>query len=264
MMHCRLPHSLNPIISETAGEPSPVTAQRHARFMPPFDCDTLATMSAVKAKICGIINLEDALAACEAGADYLGFIFWPPGKRSIAPTAAREITRELRQQNPAPQLVGVFVDESAQYVASILDQCDLDLAQLSGSEPPAHVGDPQSPLFGRSYKALRPTSLAEAQTDLEWYLPPQTSAGQPSLLLDAYHPHLPGGSGLRADWNLAAEIARDVPQLMLAGGLTPTNLAQAIEKVRPFAVDVASGVETAPGHKDHALVRAFIAAAHNA
>lgn len=218
----------------------------------------------VKVKICGITNLEDALVACEAGADYLGFIFWSRSKRSVTVPAAREIVRRVCRRMAHPRLVGVFVDQSAQAIVSVLEQCKLDLAQLSGNEPPALVGDPQSPLYGRSFKVLHPTSLAEAQADVEWYVPPEPAAEQPSLLLDAYHPELPGGSGLTMDWELAAHIARDVPQMMLAGGLTAQNVSRAIEQVRPFAVDVASGVETSPGRKDHAQVKAFISAAHNA
>lgn len=240
-------------------------AGRHPRrFKPPCDCDTLAGMPDVKTKICGITNAEDAIVAADAGADFLGFIFWPHSKRSVDATVARGIADTLHRREERPLLVGVFVDETAQDVASVLDDCRLDLAQLSGNEPPALVGDPQSPLYGRSFKVLRPTSLAEAQADVEWYLPPQPHPSLPTLLLDAYHPHLPGGSGHRMDWTIAAQIAREVPQMMLAGGLTPANVAQAIKQVQPFAVDVASGVEATPGHKDHARVRAFIAAVQNA
>lgn len=238
-------------------------AQGNQRFKPFAVCDTLSSMSPVKVKICGITNAEDAVAAIEAGADYLGFIFWAPSKRSITIPATREIVRTLRRREDCPRLVGVFVDETAQDVASILEQCALDMAQLSGNEPPAFVGDPSSPIHGRSYKALRPTSLAEAQAEVEWYVPPDADAERPSLLLDAYHPHLPGGSGRRVDWDLAAEIARDVPHMMLAGGLNAANVAEAIKKVRPFAVDVASGVESQPGRKDHTQLKAFVAAAHN-
>lgn len=220
-------------------------------------------MSPTKAKICGITNLEDAVAAAEAGADYLGFIFWPPSKRSVSVPVARDISLVLRQRVDCPLLVGVFVDETAEDVAAILQQCGLDLAQLSGDEPPAYVGDRSSPLYNRSFKALRPSSLAEAQAEIEWYLPPEVNGERPSLLLDAYHPQLPGGSGRRVDWNMAAKIADDVPHLMLAGGLTAGNVTQAIKRVRPFAVDVASGVESSPGRKDHALLKAFVAAVHS-
>jgi phosphoribosylanthranilate isomerase len=229
----------------------------------------------VKVKICGITNLEDALATAEAGADYLGFIFYPPSRRAISVAAAQAITADLRRAAHCPALVGVFVDETADAMAHILDTCRLDLAQLSGSEPPALIGEPASPLYGRAYKALRPTSFTEAEVEAEWYMPPQFSvfseqfsvsgspplhrSPAPALLIDSYHPTLPGGTGQTGDWSLAARLAQKVPGLMLAGGLTADNVAEAVRQVRPFAVDVASGVEAASGKKDHGLVRAFIA-----
>lgn len=221
-------------------------------------------MSKVRVKICGITNLADATAATDAGADFLGFIFWPRSKRAVGTEQAREIARTLRRRERCPILVGVFVDETAEDAAAVLDSVGLDLAQLSGKEPPAMVGDPQSPLYGRSFKVLHPDSLAEAEADAEWYVPSENQPRHPSLLLDAYHPELPGGTGQRADWELAAHLAQVVPRLMLAGGLNPQNVSRAIRQVRPFAVDVASGVEAAPGKKDHALVEAFISAARNA
>lgn len=223
-------------------------------------------------KICGITNLEDAQVAAAAGADYLGFIFYPPSKRAITPEAAQGIAARLREGERCPILVGVFVDETAADAAAILDTCGLDLAQLSGDETPNMIGDPASPLYGRSYKALRPTTFAEADAEAEWYLPPpftnkQTnqptnqSSNSPSLLLDTYHPTLRGGTGETMDWSVAARLAETVDGLMLAGGLTPENVAAAVRQVRPFAVDVASGVEAVPGRKDHARIRAFIRAA---
>ena len=215
----------------------------------------------VRVKICGITNLEDALAATEAGADYLGFIFWPPSKRAVDVETARTIAWRLQKRERRPLLVGVFVDEEAATVAGVLEDCGLDLAQLSGDEPPSLLGDPSSPLYGRSFKALRPTSLPEAEAEAEWYAAPERAAGQPSLLLDAYHPTLPGGTGRTTNWEMAARLAKKTPGLMLAGGLTPENVGEAVRRVRPFAVDVASGVERAPGRKDREKVRAFIAAA---
>jgi phosphoribosylanthranilate isomerase len=138
------------------------------------------------------------------------------------------------------------------------------LAQLSGDEPPAFTGDPQSPLYGRSYKAIQPQSLAEAEAEAEWYVPPEPLPGQPHLLLDAYHPTLRGGTGQTGDWQMAVQLAQNVSGLMLAGGLNPDNVAQAVRLVRPFGVDVASGVEAAPGVKDHDLLRAFISNARAA
>jgi phosphoribosylanthranilate isomerase len=213
-----------------------------------------------RVKICGLTNSVDACAAAQAGANYLGFIFYPPSPRSVTAEAVVEIVRELGEHRPV--LVGVFVNESPAQIAAILARCGLDLAQLSGDETPSAVGDPTSPLYGRSYKALRPASRIEAEADAEWFVPPRLHPEQPALLLDTYHPTLRGGTGRIADWSIAAELAAAVPRLMLAGGLTPENVAQAVAQVRPYAVDVASGVEAAPGRKDHDAVRAFIAQAH--
>ena len=218
----------------------------------------------VKVKICGLTNLEDALVAVEAGADYLGFIFYPPSKRSISPEAAQTVTAHLRRLPNCPTLVGVFVNEPLAQMAAIMAACQLDLAQLSGEEVPMWLGDEASPVYGRGYKALRPTSLAEAEADAEWFLPPNPAPGQPTLLIDTYHPTLRGGSGETGDWTMSAKLAQTIPGLMLAGGLTAVNVAEAVQTVRPFAVDVASGVEASPGQKDAALVRAFIANAKGA
>lgn len=212
----------------------------------------------VRVKICGLTTLDDALAAAGAGADYLGFILWPGSNRAVAAETAARIAAALRSRPGCPLLVGVFVNEQPARAAALLESCGLDLAQLSGEEPPAFVGDPASPLYGRAYKALRPSSLAEAEAEAEWYAAPGAAGDRPALLLDSYHPVLRGGTGETGDWAVAAAVAAQVPQLMLAGGLTPDNVAEAVRQVRPFAVDVASGVEAAPGQKDAVKVRAFI------
>ncbi len=212
----------------------------------------------MKVKICGITNLDDACVAIQSGADYLGFVFYPGSKRFIPASEARHIALRLREQPGCPMLVGVFVNDTAEQMARVLDECALDLAQLSGEEAPALIGDPASPIYGRSFKALQPTSLAEGEADAEWFAPPEPAAGQPTLLLDAYHPNLRGGTGQVADWQLAAQLAAKVPGLMLAGGLTPDNVADAVRLVRPYAVDVSSGVEHEPGKKDHDKVRRFV------
>lgn len=216
-----------------------------------------------KVKICGITNLDDALAAAEAGADYLGFIFFPPSPRSISKDKARQLISHLRGHHNAPLLVGVFVNESAEDMAQILDYCHLNLAQLSGDETPDLIGDRQSPIYGRSYKVIRPLSFAEAETEAEWYMPPIRKESQPTLLVDTHHTKLYGGTGLTANWSIAARLTGQVPGLMLAGGLNPSNVAQAVSQVRPYAVDVASGVESTPGRKDHDLVRTFISNARS-
>ncbi|MBK7895948.1 MAG: hypothetical protein IPJ90_13940 [Anaerolineaceae bacterium] len=123
----------------------------------------------MKVKICGITNLADAQTAVAAGADYLGFIFYPPSKRSVDIKTAKEIVQTVRAAPNCPVLVGVFVNEMGERMAQILDEVGLDLAQLSGEEVPFLVGDEQSPIYGRCYKALRPSSLAEAEADAEWY-----------------------------------------------------------------------------------------------
>jgi phosphoribosylanthranilate isomerase len=234
----------------------------------------------MKVKICGLTNLADAQTAVAAGADYLGFIFYPPSKRSIDINTARAIVQTLRAAPQCPVLVGVFVNETGPRMAEILDEVGLDLAQLSGEEVPLLVGDERSPIYGRCYKALRPTSLAEAEAEAEWYAvpvsgnqysvisesvignqSPVSNLQSPSLLIDTYHPTLRGGTGETGDWEMSAQLAQKIPGMMLAGGLTADNVAEAVRLVRPFAVDVASGVEASPGKKDPNLVRAFI---HNA
>jgi phosphoribosylanthranilate isomerase len=234
---------------------------------------------AVKVKICGLTNLADAQAALAAGADMLGFIFFPKSPRYVTPERAREIVQALKFDRRPPTAVachscppavggplsavatvGVFVNASSEAIAQVLAFCGLDLAQLHGEEPPQMVtGD----LRGRSYKALRPRSLDEALDLASRYAPRSPLRDEdrrPAFLVDAYHPHLRGGTGETGDWSLAATLAGRYP-LLLAGGLSPANVAGAVRAVCPWGVDVSSGVESAPGQKDHAALRAFVAAA---
>ncbi len=206
--------------------------------------------------------MEDALAATEAGADLLGFIFYPKSQRRVSVEDAREIVARLRAERlNSPLMVGVFVDVEYAEVARTLDEVGLDLAQLSGSEPPLEVGL----LAPRAFKAIRPQNRADADGISAAYnevLPPTdpATATRPLFLVDAYHPWRFGGTGRAADWNAARSLALRYPTL-LAGGLTPDTVAEAIAEVQPWGVDVASGVEGAPGKKDHDLVRRFITAA---
>lgn len=219
-----------------------------------------------RVKICGITNLEDARCAAAAGADYLGFIFFKKSPRYIAPKQAAEITSELAANaaadtphttpNSAPRFIGVFVNETLDGIEETLQRAGVDYAQLHGDEPPAVVES----LQGRGFKALRPTNTAAASLDAEWYADLGPADG-PQLLVDAYDPNEYGGTGKRADWQAAAELVRTCPRLVLAGGLTPHNVAAAVAAVQPWAVDVSSGVEIGPGRKDAAKVRAFISAA---
>jgi phosphoribosylanthranilate isomerase len=220
-------------------------------------------------KICGLTNLEDALVAAEAGADLLGFIFYEPSPRYVTPEAVREIVLSIKRQvSDEPQLktqnskpktpifIGVFVNATLETITQTLDHCQLDAAQLHGDEPPELVHHFQN----RAYKAFRPRSQTEAKTYIQKYLPCSPAPLLPCFLLDAYHPTHYGGTGHVADWDMAAHLTRQYP-FLLAGGLTPANVAEAIQMVRPWGVDVSSGVEAARGKKDHGQVREFIRAA---
>lgn len=208
-------------------------------------------------KICGTTNLEDALAAAEAGADLLGFILYPKSPRYVAPETIAEIVAEVRAVMPSPpRCVGVFVNTPPDEVLAVLAQTGLDLAQLHGDE----TVEALVALQGRGFKAVRPTGPEDALTLAHAYATLGVNAG-PDLLIDAYDAYAYGGTGQRADWGAAAVVAQRVPHLLLAGGLTPENVAAAVNAVKPWGVDVASGVEQSPGRKDHAKVRAFITAA---
>jgi phosphoribosylanthranilate isomerase len=207
-------------------------------------------------KICGLTNLDDALAAVEAGADYLGFNFYTRSPRYITPEACGRLQAGLARRGAPATTVGVFVNSPTAEVAAVLDGCGLQLAQLHGDERPEHL----TLLWGRAFKVLRePAALSGAELETLSVFSPS----RPAFLVDALAPNLYGGSGQLADWPAAARIAARYP-IFLAGGLNPDNVAQAVEQVRPWGVDAASGVESAPGKKDHARIAAFVAAAREA
>ncbi|MDQ7028353.1 MAG: phosphoribosylanthranilate isomerase [Ardenticatenia bacterium] len=215
-----------------------------------------------RVKICGITNLEDAMAAAAAGADFVGFVFYDKSPRFIAPDRAATIVRALRDElgSSCPCTVGIFVDAPVDEVRALLDGVGLDLAQLHGSEPPAEVRQ----LRPRAYKAIRPQAREDAEAALALYydtMPQDENA--PQLLMDSYHPWLIGGTGILADVAVAMLVARRV-RLMLAGGLTPESVGEIIRRVRPWGVDVSSGVERTKGIKDHARIRAFVEAVRRA
>ncbi len=207
-------------------------------------------------KICGIRTLDDALAALDAGADMLGFNFYAPSPRNIAPAACARLVAHLRQRGAIGTLVGVFVNLPPAQVAAILNECGLDLAQLHGDEPPTDL----AALAGRAFKAIRPHDLPEARAQAAAYSLDAPPAGAPTLLVDAAAGGAYGGSGQVTNWALAAALAAGT-RLLLAGGLRPDNVAAAVAAVQPWGVDVASGVESAPGVKDPALMAEFIARA---
>jgi phosphoribosylanthranilate isomerase len=210
-------------------------------------------------KICGVTTLEDALMCADAGADLLGLNFHPPSPRSLTPDTARQITDGLRQALGAdcPVLVGVFVNLSVSEIMHIRHIAGLDAVQLSGDEPETVLAG----LAEYGFKAIRPRSRDEARAHADAYLfhAPQ-DVRLPSILVDAYHKALYGGTGEQASVDVALAVKAITPRLMLAGGLTPDNVAERVRAIQPWGVDTASGVESAPGIKDPARVRDFIAA----
>jgi phosphoribosylanthranilate isomerase len=203
-----------------------------------------------RTKICGITRLEDALLAVELGADALGFNFYRPSPRYIAPDAARGIIQQLP---PFVIPVGVYANETdMNHVTAVAAEAGVGAIQLHGPQFPEIAGLPagysliRAVAVGKDFKAESLTTL-------------QANA----FLLDAFHPELSGGTGKRFDWQLARDANR-YGAIILAGGLNPGNVGRAIQEVRPYAVDIASGVESAPGQKDPALLRAFFAAVQEA
>ncbi|MCY3946480.1 MAG: phosphoribosylanthranilate isomerase [Anaerolineaceae bacterium] len=219
--------------------------------------------SETRVKICGVTTAGDALAAARAGADMLGLNFYPPSPRCLTAKRAQEIASRLRSDlgEDSPVLVGVFVNEDASRIADICEEVGLDAAQLSGDEAPGALRAPalrQTPAF----KSLRPMSAEAAQGEAQLYeIGERENVHLPSLLLDAWHPDLYGGSGEQTPDDVARAVLATVSRLMLAGGLNPENVAERVRSLRPWGVDVASGVESAPGVKDAGKMRAFIAAA---
>jgi len=212
------------------------------------------------AKLCGMRRPADAAHAARTGADLIGLIF-APGRRRVLAEEGRAIAAAARAGRPddPPLVVGVFVDASADEVNRVAAEVGLDLAQLHGDESPETVAGVAIPVV----KALRPrpgTALDDLLATVATY---DAVTGPPvAYLIDGYDPVAHGGTGHRADWDLAAALAARV-SLVLAGGLTAENVGEAIRRVRPLGVDVSSGVET-DGAKDPAKVTAFIAAARAA
>jgi phosphoribosylanthranilate isomerase len=197
-----------------------------------------------KIKICGIKTLDDALAAVDTGADYLGFNFYLKSPRYIEKQACTDITSVLKEKYPHIKCVGVFVNSPVEEVKDILDTCSLDLAQLHGDETSEMLNE----LKGKGFKAFR-----GIPADIDGF----ARSDAPAFLVDASVKGIYGGSGVTADWNGAAELAKKYP-LLLAGGLTPENVAEAVSRVKPWGVDVASGVESAPGEKDAKKMVEFV------
>ena len=203
----------------------------------------------MKIKICGITNVEDAEVAVAAGADALGFVMYRKSPRWVEPAVARAIVAGLP---PFVSAVGVFVNEEAEKVRTLMDECGFALAQLHGDESAVYCQNLGRPVLKALRLKDRATFLALAEF--------QGRANVRGILLDAFSDQAYGGTGQTVDWTLAEEAARSTP-VILAGGLSPANVAGAIQMVRPYGVDVSSGVELSPGKKDHHKLKAFIEAA---
>jgi phosphoribosylanthranilate isomerase len=208
--------------------------------------------SAPKIKFCGITSLDDAVRAADLRAWAVGMIFWPHSPRRCDPAAAVEIATALRRR---VELVGVFVNPTLDELAWSADTIGLSMIQLHGDEGPAFCAEAARRTGCKVIKAIRVRSGADIQAVGPFHTDYH--------LLDSYVPGQPGGTGETFAWELAAAHRGTVP-VILSGGLTPDNVGDAIGAVRPFAVDVASGVERAPGEKDPAKLEAFAAAVRSA
>lgn len=204
-----------------------------------------------KIKICGLTRAADALVAAECGADFLGFIFYPPSPRCAQPQAVREIIAQVRQKGSTPACVGVFVDAGVAEILEIAGTCGLDYAQLHGHETPAQIKTLQS----HGLKVIKGFRVRDAATLAT------LAAYHPDVyLLDTYVKGQMGGTGHSFDWTLAREAQATYNPILLAGGLNPGNVAQAIRAAHPWGVDVSSGIERVAGEKDHTKLRALITA----
>lgn len=197
-------------------------------------------------KICGITSLKDALAAVDAGADCLGFNFYPKSPRCITLSECAKITAVLDEDHRAIMKVGVFVNTPVLDILSVMQFCSLDLAQLHGDEGPDVVRQLGSHAF-KAYRGIPEKVFGRVRHE------------PPACLVDASVNGAFGGTGVTADWEKAADLAARFP-IFLAGGLTPDNIATAVHQVRPWGVDTASGVEIRPGVKDTQKMRDFVQA----
>src|SRR6185295_7176470 len=203
----------------------------------------------VLVKVCGITNLDDALAAVDAGADALGFNFYRPSPRYLAPQIAQSIIDQLPEKFPNVLTVGVFVNGSLEAVREIADVAGVSALQLHGNESPEYC------------EALKGRYLIKAFSTSQDFVPEKVMDYEvQAIMLDAANEDAFGGTGKLSNWSVARETRALVRRLFLAGGLSAENVADAINQVNPYAVDACSRLESAPGRKDQSRVRAFVAA----
>lgn len=201
-----------------------------------------------RAKICGITRLEDITSAVQAGADAIGLVFFAPSPRSVTIEKAKELAHAIP---PYVQLVGLFVNASVAEIQATLAQVPLDVLQLHGDESPEQCQNIANQCRRRWYKAIQVKPELDVVAEIARY----HAAGASAILLDAWHPDLKGGTGHSFDWSLFPQL--DIP-LILAGGLNPENVKEAIDLTQAYAVDVSGGVEAAKGIKDHQLIERFM------
>ena len=221
----------------------------------------------IRTKICGIRRTEDAITAAEAGADFIGLVFVPGRRRRMEVAAAADIVVELRTLIPEPpRVVGLFADQPLAEVVETIKSCSLDLAQLCGKESADYCRQVTEQTGAEIIKVLH-VSASETVADsggggLNGRMSPYQQAGC-HITLDRLVEGLQGGTGQSFDWDVAAEVSQQGHRFLLAGGLTPDNVAQAVAQVKPWGVDVSSGVET-EGRQDEEKIRAFIRNAQSA
>ena len=206
----------------------------------------------VRVKICGLTDLDDARAAIDAGAHALGFIFFPGSPRYTTPAAAARIIKQLP---PFISKVGVFVNEPIESIQQVARSTGVDAIQLHGEETPELC----DALASEGFKVIKAFRIKDQSS-----LDSLRSFSASAFLLDSYVPGQLGGTGAKFNWDLAIQAASFGTPIILAGGLEPENIRDAVSKVSPYGVDVSSGVESSPGKKDHARIQAFITAALSA
>ena len=199
-----------------------------------------------KVKICGLTNLEDARWAASCGADLLGFIFVPSSPRYVVSDRAARIMAALRAEGTLPRFVGVFANAPLSLVQEVLAQCPLDFVQLHGKETPAYAQELGAPVI-RAHRVDGPIPWDQLVQYEAW-----------AYLLDSYDARRLGGTGHRWRWDLLDTSECRAQRIILAGGLTPGNVGLAVQQIRPWGVDVSSGVEAAPGRKDAVKVKDFV------
>ena len=205
-----------------------------------------------RAKICGITRIEDIHSAVNAGADAIGFVFYAPSPRSVTIQQAQELTKHV----PAyVQIVGLFVNATVDEVAQVLEVVPLDMLQFHGDETAEQCQQIAAQTKRRWYKAIQVKPELDVINTIKSY----QNVGASAVLLDAWHPELKGGTGHQFDWSQFPKL--DIP-LILAGGLKPDNIEDAIKTTNAYAVDVSGGVESAKGIKDQQLIEQFMQGVH--